>query len=224
MIEYRTLYSYLTAERRARLNHYRWGGFNRDTDRLTTFTLKLQAQHDSALNWQWCRDQALRHGADTMIMRANCVQFLGERLDHDLENQLLPQQWIQDYQDWCQDSWMTSQAHREQTDQGQLATVRLWRPVLCVRAQQGVWDLVQHRRLTQRAEIVQRFWTRGFATLRGHVPMVCTQNWSGNAQELQQLVQMATTMSARRGRSEVARRMVSTLRSLRARIQWPGYI
>lgn len=229
MLKYRTISEANKAQDRLRRDHYggnfwRDDNHTRDGDTLSLFTLRPEAERDSKMNFDLVMSTARHHEQDLVCIKPTQIQVAGngDRGRHQaVANDLFPRDWIKEYEEWV-DSTHSVHPRLDDSRQGEVCEFYTWRPSLCLREQQGVYDVATGRRLTNRREIIERMWNLGFAAHRGRPLSIARIKWTGQRDELEEISELADRYWNRRHTSEAAKKLVSTWRSINRYAAWPG--
>lgn len=228
MLNYQIISEANKTQERLRRNGYgnRWQDSNhtREADTLSLFTLGPQAQQHSRANFDLVMSLAQQYRQDLLVIKPQQVQVAGVgdgSLNRDMARVLFPDTWLREYERWI-DTTHAISPRFDQSEQGAFLEFYTYRPALCLREQQGVYDVATGRRLTNRREIIERMWRLGFAAQRGRPLSIARIRWTGNREELTEVADLADRYWNRRNTSEVAKKMVSAWRSINRYAAWPG--
>ena len=230
MLHYKTIYQANKLARRLKNNRY--GGYygrdhNRESDTLALFTIEPVAQQESLGNLEQIMSVARKHGQRLVVFKPDQIQVAGHyNLSDPEENQaiadsLFPEDWLEDYRIWL-DSRSKMLPTVQASQAGKSINFHSWRRCLAWTGHQGVYDVDTGRRLTNRRDIIERMWALGFAAQRGRPLSIASIRWTGEREELVELVALAERHWARANHSEMARKMVSAYRSINRYAAWPG--
>ena len=221
MLKYENIYAICDAEERLRRG-YRWGAghHTKDSDALLMFTIGPKADEDAANNLDFLLTLGQKHSATHLVLHANKIQYLANDATNGIEQDLLPTEWTQQYQEWLESKNLEFAVH--ESGQGFCHSFRTWRRAFATRKTHGIYDLATGRRLTNRQEIIERIWDHGFAAWRGRPLSVANIKWSGSREELEDLVKIADRYWSRRHKSDMAKKMCSAYTSINRYAAWPG--
>ena len=229
MLRYQTIYQANTVQERLRRNRY--GGnywreetHNREADTLAAFTLKPEAQQHSRHNFDLVLATARHYRQDLVVIKPEQIQVAGTgdgSVNRDIAKKLFPESWLREYEQWLDTTYPLA-PRVDHSGQGAFTEFYTYRPALCLREHQGVYDVASGRRLTNRREIIERMWRLGFAAQRGRPLSVARTKWTGNREELQEIADLADRHWNRRNTSEAAKKLVSVWRSINRYSAWPG--
>ena len=227
MIQYQTIYEMLKSQRRLKKG-YRWrsDSHTSESDQLVTFTLGPQAQRDSESNLQELLSVARDYDMSTVILRDHKIQIAGAGTGRALAvvDRVFSRDWLRGFNEWMDTTKWSVGAIQEDSGRGEWGGFRTYRHCFCLPAQQGVYDVATGRRLTNRQEIIERYWDLGFAAWRGRPATIAELRWSGTRSELEELSELADRYWHRgiHRDTEVSRRIVSSFRSINRYAAWPG--
>lgn len=225
MIQYQTIYEMLKAQRRLKKG-YRWRSDDHtaESDRLLTFTLGPQAQRDSQGNLQALLAAARDHGMSLVILRDHKMQVAGTGDAESVINQVFDRDWLRGFNEWMDSVKYPTGAMLEDSGRGQWGGFRTYRHCFCLGEHQGVYEVATGRRITNRREIIERYWNLGFAAWRGRPATIAELRWSGTREELTELTELADRYwhRGRHGDTEVSKKIVSAYRSINRYAAWPG--
>ena len=215
----------------SRLRRGRYGGYygdqhTRDGDRLALFTLTPQARKDSEQNFDFVMSMARRYNRQLVVIKPNQIQVAGE-LGADIDSvqqvadALFPGSWLKGYETWI-DSSSPMHPRLDASHWGEVAEFYTYRPSMCLREHQGVYDVRTGRKLTNRRDIIQRMWDLGFAAVRGRPLSIAQIRWTGEREELQEISDLADRYWNRKYQSEAAKKLVSAFTSINRYAAWPG--
>jgi len=221
MLKYENIYAICDAEERLRRG-YRWGAGNhtKDSDALLMFTIGPKADEDATSNLDFLLTLGQKHGATHLVLHGNKIQYLADHANNGIEQDLLPTQWTQQYQEWLESKNLEFGV--QDSGQGFCHSFRTWRRAFATRKTHGIYDLATGRRLTNRQDIIQRIWDHGFAAWRGRPLSVANIKWSGTREDLEDLVHIADRYWNRRHKSDMAKKMCSAYTSINRYCAWPG--
>ena len=195
------------------LAHYCWHPFLR-------LQAAQQAEEDAVNNLDFLLTIGKKNGASHLILHDNCVQFLSHDANDQLEQDLLPQHWVEEFNEWTDSRQLDFEV--QYSEQGFCYSFRTWRRSLATRKTHGIYDLATGTRLTNRQEIIQRMWDHGFAAWRGRPLRVASIRWSGTRSELEDLTCIADRYWNRRLQSDMAKKMCSAYTAINRYAAWPG--
>lgn len=223
MIVKENVKTYSEARERYTRSRYGWrsDSHTRDSDRMLMFTTENRAQEESLLNLEHFKTLGRAYNMRYLVTNRVKIQFVGH--DHlELVRQTIARDaWNEAYKKENHGHGMDMSI--DATDSGSVLHVRAYNHGLMLKEQYGVYDLSEDRRVTNRKEIIQRFWDYGFATWRGRPPTVAQLRWSGPCESLTHLTKLADQYwKLDNGRNEVARKIVSAYRSINRYAAWPG--
>jgi len=229
MLAYQTICNVNRAQDRMRRDSYNsrfynTAGESRGSDEMTVFTFGKQAKDDSEHNLQRCLTVAREYEQDLVIIAENRIQVAGGTGSgrHELAARaLFPTAWLDEYNDWLEGSSPVC-ARLHDSRHGEFLDFYSWRRSLCVKEHQGVYDVATGKRLTNRRNIIERMWAMGFAAHRGRPLTIAKPQWCGEREELEEITELAERFWPRRGKSEVAKKIVSTYTSINRYCAWPG--
>jgi len=229
MLKYKIIAEANNTQERLRLNRYghnywRDQTHNRDADTLAAFTLTPEAQRDSEHNFDLVINMARHYHQDLLVIKPQQIQVAGTgdgSVNQHIAKELFPDSWLREYEQWLDTTYPVA-ARVDHSDQGAVTEFYTYRPALCLRQQQGVYDVETGRRLTNRREIIERMWRLGFAAQRGRPLSMARTKYTGNRQELLEISDLADRHWNRRNTSEAAKKLVSTWRSINRYSAWPG--
>lgn len=221
MLAYQNIYATHDAQERLRRD-YRWnsGGHTRDSDTMLMFTIGTKAEEDAVNNLNFLMTIGKKHGATHLVLHDNRIQFLAHDADNQLEQDLLPKEWVKEYNDWTDSRQLDFTV--QNSGQGYCHSFRSWRHSFATRKTHGIYDLTTGVRLTNRQEIISRIWDHGFATWRGRPLSVASIRWSGSREELEDLTRIADRYWHRRHQSDMAKKMCSAYTAINRYAAWPG--
>jgi hypothetical protein len=228
MLKYLAIYEVNQTKERLKHSVYNrpWGDstHNRDADTLSVFTLGPEAQRDSQSNHDWVMTTAREHDLDLVVFKPCQIQVAGlgdGSLCKDMARTLFPDPWLREYDQWL-DTTHSTGTKLDHSEQGAVCEFYTYRPAMCLREHQGVYDVATGRRLTNRREIIERMWRLGFAAQRGRPLSIARTKWTGNREELAEISDLADRHWNRRNTSEAAKKLVSVWRSINRYAAWPG--
>jgi len=221
MLAYKNIYAVCDAEERLRRD-YRWGAghHTRDSDTLLMFTIGAKAEEDATNNLDFLLSLGQKHSATHLVLHANKIQFLADHNSNSIEQDLLPTEWTQQYQEWLESKNLEFSV--QDSGQGFCHGFRTWRRAFATRKTHGIYDLATGRRLTNRQNIIERIWDHGFAAWRGRPLSVANIKWSGTREDLEDLTHIADRYWNRRHKSDMAKKMCSAYTSINRYAAWPG--
>ena len=227
MLRYENIYEVVGARRRLKDNYrdrYSWrqDGRNRETDQLTLFTFETEALEDSSHNLNFLLSVARDLHQRYVILLDNKIQVTGEQWTSRVAERIAPREWKSDFSAWIEDDHERIAAVLEETRLGGVITLHSWRRCFTLKEHQGVYEAQTGRRLTNREEIIQAFWSLGFATWRGRPYSIAKLRWSGERNELEELSDLANRYWSSRSRTDVAKKITSAYRSINRYAAWPG--
>lgn len=226
MLEYRAIHQINAAQRRLkRGSHWRSDQHTEDTDRLLMFTLGPQAQRDSQANLDAIMTVARDFRMDLVVARDERIQLAGSGSGAEASaNALFSRAWLTEFNDWVDSARFPTRPMIEHSGHGQYAGFDHWRHCFVLPEQVGVYDVATGQRLTNRRDIIQRYWDLGFAAWRGRPASIAKLRWSGTRDELKELSEIADRYWTRglRRETEVSKRLVSAFRSINRYAAWPG--
>jgi hypothetical protein len=221
MLAYENIYATRDAQQRLR-GGYRWGtgSHTRDSDTLLVFTIGGKAEQDAANNLDFLMSLGKKHGASYLVLHENRIQYLADHSNNNLEQEMLPQAWVEKYLEWTNSERL--EFGIQDSGQGFCHSFRPWRRAFATPKTHGIYDLTTGTRLTNRQEIIERIWDHGFAAWRGRPLSVANIRWSGSRSELEDLVQIADRYWGRRHNSDMAKKMCSAYTAINRYAAWPG--
>lgn len=211
---------------RERVHHNRynnpWSNTNhtRDGDMLTLFSETSRAVADSRENFDNLMSVARKTGSELLIITRHKIQFLGQTQSNIIQQQILPQSWVEEFQEWTDTT--RSMDLDVQLSESECATLRPWRNCFALKENQGIFEVRTGTRLTNRRDIIERFWQHGFAAWRGRPLTVASIRWSGSRDELQEATDLADRYWNRRHTSDVAKKFCQTYTAINRYAAWPG--
>ena len=192
----------------------------REGDMLMLFSETSRAMADSRENFDNLIKVARRAGSELLILTQHKIQFLGQLDSGRIQHEVLPQDWVQEFQEWTDSNHpMSLDVHLSRTE---CATLRPSRNCFTLKENQGIFEVATGRRLTNRRNIIERFWQQGFAAWRGRPLTVASIRWSGTSDELQEITDLADRYWSRRHTSDVAKKICQTYTSINRYAAWPG--
>jgi len=205
-------------------NHWADKTHTRDGDTLTAFTLSTEAEKHSQHNFDLVMSTARHYGQDLVVIKPQQIQVAG--VGDGSESQavaqvLFPEPWLREYERWIDSSYPVG-AKMDHSEQSVVCEFYTFRPSLCLREKQGIYDVATGRRLTNRREIIERMWRLGFAAQRGRPLSIARTKWTGSREELEVITDLAERYWSRRNTSEAAKKLVSAWRSINRYAAWPG--
>jgi len=228
MLKYQTICEANRTQERLKRNAYgnRWQdtNHNREADTLSLFTLSPEAQRHSAANFDLIMSTARQYKQNLVVLKPHQVQVAGpsdSSLSQDVARVLFPDAWLREYERWVDTSYPIN-IRSDISEQGAVSEFYTFRPTMCLREQQGVYDVATGQRLTDRREIIERMWQLGFAAQRGRPLSIARIRWTGNREELALITDLAERHWSRRKTSEVSKKLVSAWRSINRYAAWPG--
>jgi hypothetical protein len=224
MLNYKVIYQANKTARRLKNNRY--GGYygtehNRESDILALFTIEPVAQQESLANLELIMTAARQNGQRLVVFKPDQIQVAGVIGAGAVADWLFPGDWVEDYREWL-DSRSEMRPSVQSSQAGEYMNFHSWRRCLAWTGHQGVYDVDTGRRLTNRRDIIERMWDLGFAAQRGRPLSIASIRWTGEREELVELVALAERHWARADHSEMARKMVSAYRSINRYAAWPG--
>ncbi len=221
MLKYENIYAIRDAEERLRRG-YRWGSGNHTqaSDTLLMFTIGSKAEEDATSNLDFLIALGQKHGASHLVLHGNKIQYLASHANNELEQDLLPREWVKKYLEWIDSKNL--EFGIQDSGQGFCHSFRPWRRAFATRKTHGIYDLSTGRRLTNRQNIIERIWDHGFAAWRGRPLSVANIKWSGTREELEDLTNIADRYWNRRHKSDMAKKMCSAYTSINRYCAWPG--
>ena len=224
MLHYKAIYQANKLARRLKNNRY--GGYygkdhNRESDTLALFTIEPVAQQESLANLELIMTAARKHGHQLVVFKPDQIQVAGCGSTQPVADWLFPGAWIEDYREWL-DSKNKMLPSIQASQAGEYMNFHSWRRCLAWTGHQGVYDVATGRRLTNRRDIIERMWALGFAAQRGRPLSIASIRWTGEREELVELVTLAERHGPRYHTSEMARKMFSAYRSINRYAAWPG--
>lgn len=220
MIRYQEIYQHNRANATIRGGRS-WADTDSDFSRaqLTVFTTSVSAPEQSQSNLDWLLTQARRASVAIMVVEPSRVQFLGQGVARAMD-QAFPDSWRQEYRQWCdREGW--ADPRYESSEEGECATIYLYRECVTVPKSQGVYEVESGRRMTRRRDIIQRFWNWGFPARRGRPLSVGQLRWTGNREELELSRRLFDQYYLRRDRSEIAKKICQAYTSTVRNYAWP---
>lgn len=196
---------------------------HREQDQLTVFTLGKAAAADSAYNLDWLLKLARKYDQSYLIFVDRKIQMLGELYTHTdaILNSLQPQIWREEFEAWGERGLGRIRAYSERSGLGGLAQMMTYKRCWALTKDQGVYDVGNGKKITNRRDVIQGFWNFGFAALRGRPLTVAAIANVGERCELEEITNRAQHYYYKRGFSEAARKIVTTFTSLNRVAAWP---
>ena len=205
-------------------NYWREETHNREADTLAAFTLIPESQQHSKHNFDLVLATARHYRQDLVVIKPEQIQVAGPgdgSVNQDIAKELFAESWLREYEQWLDTTYPLS-PRVDHSGQGAFTEFYTYRPALCLREHQGVYDVATGRRLTNRRDIIERMWRLGFAAQRGRPLSIARTKWTGNREELQEIADLADRHWNRRNTSEAAKKLVSVWRSINRYSAWPG--
>lgn len=223
MIKYQDIYRHLEATDLLEDNR-RWNTKDQHLAEaaMVKFTTEKSAPEHSADNIQWILSRARDHGVDLAVIRSNSLQLLGGRDTKQAMRQVLPESWLQEFQQFSGREWSVGEARTETTEQGTCTSQYLYRDCVVMPGVQGVYEVASGKRLTRRADIIDRIWNWGWPTRRGRPLSVGTLRWTGSREELTLARELYDQHYLRRQGSEVAKKICQAYSTMVRSYTWPG--
>lgn len=230
MLNYELIHTVNNAQRRLKRDYYNhpWNTgtpATREVDRLTVFTHGEAARQQSQDNLDFCLQVARKHDMNVVVFKDCQIQMAGGRsVDSRCAAavyRLFPHSWLSAYEAWL-DTQHPQRAMTQDSDEGESLEFYSYRHCFSVPEHQGVYDVGTGRRITNRRDIIERFWTLGFATSRGRPPSIARIRWTGSKSELKEITELADRHWDRRYASEAAKKLVTPFRSINRYAAWPG--
>lgn len=228
MLRYHNIYAVNQANYRlasGRRNLYGLKPSNhREADQLTVFTLGRAATEDSAHNLAWLLKLADKYDQQYLVFTDRKIQMVGELYTHSdaVLNSLQPRAWREEFEDWGEHGLGRVRGHSERTGLGSLAQILTYKRCWALAQDQGVYDVGNGKKITNRRDVIQGFWDFGFAALRGRPLTVAPMSISGERCDIEAVTELADLNHHRCGFSEAARKMYSNFTSLNRVAAWPG--
>jgi len=214
MIQYQEIYQHNRARQNLRND---W----RDSEsRLVEFTTAQSAPDQSQANIAEIIATARTHAVDLAVIHVNRVQFLGGSAPQVMEA-LFPESWLAGYRDWS-DISVRENKRTEDSDLSLCSTIWLYRDCITVPKFQGVYEVTTGRRITNRREIIERFWQQGFAARRGRPLSVAQLRWTGSREELELARQLYDQHYLRRYKSDTAKKICQVYTTAVRYCAWPN--
>lgn len=207
-------------KRRDRYVGWQKGGATRDHDQLSLFTLESTAVEHSAHNLAWLLALCRAHNQKYVILKEMQIQTVGQNNAEIMASLITPENWMQQFREWVDSE--NQETLTESSGHGEVVHFNTWRRCLTTREHQGVYEVTTGRRLTNRREIIERFWDMGFATWRGRPYSIARLRWAGNREELEEVTELYHRHYHRRRTSDAAKKMVSAYCSINRYAAWPG--
>lgn len=221
MLKYAEIHQVVQAQERLRTNYYRFGStHNRDSDALLVFTLGQEAEQQAQKNLEFCQDIGRRYQAEYLVLHDNKIQFAGRRIREGIMDALAPGAWRNEYMEWTDSR--SIDIGSDSSGLGECYSMRPWRRAFAMSHTRGIYELGTGNRLKNRRDIIERFWSLGYAAWRGRPLSVASIRWSGSREELEVVTQLADRYWSRRHSSDAAKKMVSAYTSLNRYAAWPG--
>lgn len=223
MLAYQTIYQVEQAQDRLRRDagRYRWNTSHTfDSDTLLVFTMGQEAEQAAQNNLDFCLGIALDHDVDYLVLHDNKIQFLGRRIREGIMTTVAPGPWAQDYMTWSDSRSINISS--DNSGQGELYGLRSWRRAFATRKTQGIYEVASGTRLKNRRDIIERFWSLGYAAWRGRPLCVSSVRQTGTRAELEVLTKLADQYWHRRHSSDAAKKMCAAYTSLNRYAAWPG--
>lgn len=221
MLKYETIYQVRDARERLKRNSYRHTThFTRDSDTMLVFTIGSKADAEAQNNLDFCLDVGRRFDAQYLVLHENKIQFVGAQIKSHIMKELAPDAWRKEYMAWSDSRNIDFMD--DGSGLGEFYSFRPLRRAFADKNTQGIYDIATGQRIKNRREIITRFWDLGFAAQRGQPLSVCPIRWSGRRDELEDLTEIADRHWRRKNTSEVAKKIVSSFRSINRFAAWPG--
>jgi hypothetical protein len=224
MLKYLSVYAINDARERLHYNRYNkpWANSHhtRDGDMLMVFSETSRAVADSRENFDNLMSVAQKTGSELLIITRHKIQFLGQTQSNIIQQQVLPQTWVEEFQEWTDTT--RPMDLDVQLSESECATLRPWRNCFTLKENQGIFEVRTGERLTNRRNIIERFWDQGFASWRGRPLTVASICWSGSRDELQEITYLADRYWNRRHTSDVAKKICSAYTAINRHAAWPG--
>lgn len=222
MLKYENINLVKDAEQRMKYDRYRWGhnSHSRDSDTLLVFTQGTQAEADAKSNLDFCLDVGRKFNADYLVLHEDAIQFVGKNIREGVLDFLMPADWSKKYMEWAD----TRNIHVSNSSSGlgEVYSFNPWRRAFADTKTRGIYKVDTGTRIKNRRQIIEAFWSFGFATQRGRTLSVSSIRYSGSRDELEELTQQANKYWNRRFSSDVAKKIVSAYRSINRYAAWPG--
>jgi hypothetical protein len=221
MLAYQNIYSIGQAQDRLRRG-YRWdaSGNTKDSDAMLVFTQGPEAEREAQHNLDYSLDTGRRYHADYLVLLDNKIQFVGRRISEGVIDALAPSEWRREYMKWSDSRNIDMSS--DSSGYGEHYSLRPWRRVFANSKTRGVYEIGTGNRIKNRQDIIERFWSLGYATWRGRPLSVASVRWSGNREELTMLTDLAEKYWYRRSQSDVAKKMCSAYTAINRYAAWPG--
>lgn len=229
MLQYQNIYAVNQANYRlaaGNRDRYGWSrSNNREADQLTVFTLGQQANRESSENLDNLLKLGEKFEQRFVIFTDHKIQFLGAAHTDivSVAKNLYSNEWREEFENWGDHKGISRlRPYSERSSQGAMTQLLTWKRCLALPKHQGVYSVESGKKITNRREIIQKFWEFGFASLRGRPLTVATIASVGERSEIEQITEQAQIFYHRRSVSEAAKKMVSNFTSLNRVAAWPG--
>ena len=229
MLHYKLIKEVNASQDRLKRNSYGpWQDKNhtRESDTMMVFTHGTNAQEQSLENLDLCFRVADEYEMSTLVIKSNQIQLAGvagSGKNKAAAKILFPDTWLKDYDEWL-DSKYPQKVFLQESTEGETLEFYTYRRCFFLKEQQGVYDVETKNRITNRREIIQRFWDLGFASYRGRPMSIARSKYTGTKSDLEEITELADRYwtRGRRGETEVAKKIVSAYRSINRYAAWPG--
>jgi len=218
MILYREISDNLRARRV--LKSSRWNTDGVTQARMVEFTTSKTVVEHSQHNLKWLLDCARDSKVDVLVITPNRVQMLGESTSLAM-TRAFPAAWQDEYREWNEISAMIF-PRREILETGECSSLYLYRDCVTEPRTAGVYEVATGRRMTNRQEIIDRFWSWGFPARRGRPLTVGQIRWSGTREELQEAEALYYRHYLRRDTTDVAKKICQVYITAVRDYAWPG--
>ena len=210
-------------------NNLKWptSSYDPAADKLSIFLLDEQVKAESQENLEKLFSVGKSCGADKIIFTPKVIQLLGTHLDCDKAFNLLGGEQLQaDIREAIAPGrhWHGSYP-RWRTDvsnQGACLTLHGFMQIFTGRQKTGIYDVTTKKRITNRRQIIDDFWQRGFVARRGTPLIVAALLDSGTSDEIAEITMLYNKYCGKRPYTNLARRHITTYSTTVRRFAWPG--
>lgn len=222
MLHYQTIYQIRDARYRLKKDYYTYGRttHTKDADTMLVFTHGSIADQQAKENLNFLLDAGRKFNAELLVLHEGKIQFAGRNMSPEIQSWVLPADWCHEWQEWSDSR--SIDARFDDSGLGESFTIRFWRRCFADNKTQGVYDVASGTRLTNRKETIRKFWALGFAAWRGRPLAVAEIRHTGTRNDLLEISELANKYWSRRFQSDVAKKIVSTYRSINRYAAWPG--
>jgi hypothetical protein len=231
MLRYQTINPVVNAmERLKRPNGYHYSGqYQRAThdlnlDKMLVWQETPRAEVDSQYNIEHLLSVGRKTKSKYAVISTKFVQLVSSNKNLSMD-ELVDSKWRQEIQDWTDEPEVSANTPRYnlyESNEGSAISLNGWSKLWCLPKHNGIYEVASGRRITNREEIIEGFWSVGFASWRGRPLRVAPPEWSGNRVELEELAQLADKHWGRRHQSEMAKKICQAYTSINRYAAWPG--